>query len=522
MSIKPGGISEQARANIVLTMNTLAFAVCFACWMMNAVLITFLVINGYFDWDAGKIGILMATPVLTGSILRLPVGVLTDRFGGRIVYFVLMIVSAIALLLNSFANSYITFVLSGLGFGIAGASFAVGVAYTSTWFRKERQGTALGIFGTGNAGTAITLLFAPKLLQVFTSGGANPEGWRMLPRVYACALAVTAVAFWFLTWTRVAPQGAGLTLAQRLAPMKHLRVWRFGLYYFLLFGGFVALSNWLVPYYVNSYAFPIATAGLFATMFSLPTGLFRAVGGWLADRYGARSVLYLVLTVCCLCTFALFFPRMDITTPGVGILAKAPGKIVSMSGTEMVIENPKTQKRETYHIKPQPATTASAARGSGILPSSMSWQTWAGKAVDRAGSASTRPFQVGDTVKQRELLAAGTTAIHFEANVYVFTLIVFLMGISMGVGMAAVYKHIPTYFPADVGVVGGLVGVIGGLGGFFCPILFGYLLQATGIWTSCWMFLFALAVVCLVWMHIVVRRITVEASPATASLFETR
>jgi NNP family nitrate/nitrite transporter-like MFS transporter len=97
---------------------------------------------------------------------------------------------------------------------------------------------------------------------------------------------------------------------------------------------------------------------------------------------------------------------------------------------------------------------------------------------------------------------------YFQANVWIFAVIVFLAAASMGIGMAAVYKHIPEYFPNDVGVVGGLVGVIGGLGGFFCPILFGWLLQATGLWTTCWLFLGLLAIVCLVWMHIVILKMT--------------
>ncbi len=128
---------------------------------------------------------------------------------------------------------------------------------------------------------------------------------------------------------------------------------------------------------------------------------------------------------------------------------------------------------------------------------------------------------VGDEVKKKELLARGVTHIYFQANVWIFTGLVFVLGIMMGIGKAAVYKHIPDYFPREVGVVGGIVGVLGGLGGFVCPILFGYLLEFTGIWTTCWMFFTVLSAVCLGWMHIVIARMLREAAPQLMTNIET-
>ena len=118
--------------------------------------------------------------------------------------------------------------------------------------------------------------------------------------------------------------------------------------------------------------------------------------------------------------------------------------------------------------------------------------------------------QVGDEVKRRQLLAKGVTHIYFQANVWIFTGIVFVAGIMMGIGKAAVYRHITDYFPSDVGVAGGMVGVIGGLGGFICPVIFGYLLKGTGIWTTTWMFLALLAATSLVWMHFSIQRVRDE------------
>ncbi|MBK7874245.1 MAG: NarK/NasA family nitrate transporter [Planctomycetes bacterium] len=502
-------------------MNTLAFTICFAVWTMNGVLVTHLVTTGVFDWSALQIGVLMATPVLTGSLLRLPVGLLTDRYGGRPVYFVLMLLAALALVYNSRVDDFAGFFLAALGFGLSGASFAVGIVYTSVWFSKQRQGTALGVFGAGNAGSAITLLAAPSLLKGLTDGGADPEGWRTLPLIYAAALGATAVLFWYFTYPRMTPHGAEKTLRQRLSPLGSVRVWRFGAYYFLVFGAFVALSQWLVPYYVRFYEFPLAAAGVLAAIFSLPSGLIRALGGWLSDKFGARRIMYWVLGTCVAGCFLLIFPRMDVVSPGDGLSASADGRIESISDTQMVVRSALTGRATTYTIeatsqeRPSALATASSdLHNLRVLPERVSWKQWGQKIeIGTDGSETRRPFQVGDTVKKKELLARGRTQISFQANVYVFTLIVFVVGIAMGIGKAAVYKHIPDYFPEEVGVVGGLVGVIGGLGGFVCPILFGQLLDMTGLWTSCWMFLFLVSAGCLWWMHRVVERMLREKMP---------
>lgn len=513
-------MNDRGKALAVLWMNTLAFTVCFAVWMLNGVLITYLVSNGIYDWSPTQIGVLLATPVLTGSLFRLPVGILTDRYGGRIVFFVLMLVSAAALLYYAVADGFVAFFFAALGFGLSGASFSVGIAYTSVWFSRERQGTALGVFGAGNAGAAVTLLVAPHLIDRLTDGGADPDGWRTLPLVYAGSLLAMALLFWIFTHTRVTAHGAGKRISERLEPLKSARVWRFGAYYFLVFGGFVALSQWLVPYYVKFYELSLATAGFYAAIFSLPSGVIRAVGGWMSDRWGARRIMYWVLGTCTVGFLALIFPRMDVMSPGEGILASADGEVVKIEGDLMAVRSKGTGKEVSYRAALPTAEQertlmgSSASReGNMFLPKRSSWQTWANKVVHVGDGETRRPFQVGDAVKKNELLAAGRTHIFFQANVYVFTFIVFLIGIAMGIGKAAVYKHIPDYFPEDVGVVGGLVGVIGGLGGFFCPIIFGQLLGLTGLWTTCWMFLFVFSAVCLVWMHRVVERMLRDRAP---------
>lgn len=499
---------QLARAIRVLAMNTLAFTVCFAAWMMNGVLVTYLVDQHLYTWDKPQMGWLIGAPVLTGALLRLPLGMLTDRFGGRAVFTAVMLLSAVPLYLVSAADRYVEFLLAGLGFGACGATFAIGVAYTSVWFRKEQQGTALGVFGMGTAGAALTSFGAPLILAAVTDGGADPDGWRLLPKLYAAALLVTAVVFWLLSVPRK-PE-AKLTLRQRLAPLRCARVWRFGLYYYFLFGSFVALSQWLIPYYVNVYFLSIGAAGLLASAFSLPAGVLRAVGGWVSDCWGARTVMYGTLGSSLILLILLFPPRMEVQSPGQGVLAERAGVVTAVSPREVVIGQERhrlvqlteqADVRVHFGIEEDPGS-----QGVNLFPIASFWQ---------------EPLvQVGESVSKGQLLARGVTRVYFQANVWIFSAFVLLLGLMLGIGQAAVFKHVAVYFPGSVGVVGGLVGVIGGLGGFFGPILFGYLLKGTGIWTTCWMFLALVALSCLLWMHLVVRRMTRERAPDLACAIE--
>lgn len=482
-------MAEGKKANTVLALNTIAFTVCFACWMLNGVLVTFLVENGIFDWDTAQMGMLIGIPVLTGSLMRLPLGILTDKFGGRPVFTVLMLISAIPMYLLSHATSYHEYMLYSLGFGMIGASFAVGIAFSSIWFPKKHQGTALGIFGAGNAGAALTVMGAPILLRLLTHGGTHIENWRKLPVIYAVGLVVMAILFFVFTTNRKPEAATRKTIIQMLRPLKNMRVWRFGLYYFLVFGGFVALAQWLVPYYVNVYSMTIVTAGLLTAIFSFPSGVIRALGGVLSDKFGARNVMYFVLNTTAFCCFLLFFPKMSIESPGSGVMARKSGTVMAVSETGIRVDN------DFYPLKKKVQTKVDDSEVI-LFPRINSWQ-------------ETR-VEAGDKVNRRQLLARGITHIYFQANVWVFTIFVFIIGIAMGIGKAAVYKYIPEYFPDEVGVVGGIVGVVGGLGGFVCPIIFGYLLKSIGLWTTTWMFFFAVTMICIIWLNLVVRRISIK------------
>jgi NNP family nitrate/nitrite transporter-like MFS transporter len=483
----------------MLFFNTLAFTVCFAAWVFNGVMVTYLVENGVFKWGPAEIGWLLGIPVLTGSIFRLPIGVLTDKFGGKWVFGLLLMFCAIPMYLLGGANSFTSYALLSGGFGMAGTGFAVGIAYSSVWYPRKWQGTALGIFGAGNAGASITTFLAPTLLNYLTSNGANIEGWRRLPQIYAVVLLGMGILFLLFTRNK-RPTAQPESIAHLLSPLKSVRVWRFGLYYFLVFGCFVAFSQWLVPYFVSVYSVSLVSAGFLTSLFSLPSGVIRALGGWISDTWGARRVMYLVLGSSMVLGLLLSVPRMEITSPGKGIMALKNGTVTSVSETNIKVD------QTEYNLLARSGKFENADQRALILPTKDNWQT--------------PVVKVGETVKRKQLLARETTRIYFQANVTIYTILVILIGIVWGIGKAAVYKFIPEYFPNEVGVVGGTVGVIGGLGGFFCPIVFGYMLQGTGLWTSCWMLMFVLSVVCLWWLHSVVTRIVSRGAPHLAEDFE--
>lgn len=467
------------KSHRMLFFNTLAFTICFAVWTFNGVMVTFLVDNGIYNWSPIQIGWLLGIPILTGSIFRLPMGMLTDKYGGKWVFFSLLLFTAIPMYLFSYADSFTDFVLCSLGFGMAGTGFAVGIANSSVWYPKHWQGRALGIFGVGNAGAALTTLLAPTILGKLTGGNAL-DHWRMLPQIYAASLVIMAILFLIFTENKK-HSIQGRTMKELLRPLKDVRVWRYGLYYFLVFGFFVAISQWLVPYFVNVYSASLVTAGLLASIFSLPSGLIRAFGGWLSDKFGGKTVMYWVFVISIASAILLSIPRMEVFSPGKGVNAMKKGTVTFVSDTLIKVDNkdyPVLIKKET--------TEGLDDKGLMIFPTKLAWQV--------------PVVKVGDDIKKKQLLAKGVTKIYFQANLWIFAVLVFLIGIIWGIGKAGVYKLIPDYYPNEIGVVGGMVGVIGGLGGFFGPIIFGYLLEWTGLWTSCWIFSLILSVVCMVWL----------------------
>lgn len=193
--------SERWKRNSVLAMNTFGFTVMFAVWVVFAII--GLRIREELALGETEFAVLVALPVLTGSLLRLPVGMATDWWGGRPLFTGLLAFTAVPLLLLTVATAYWQYLVLGLFIGLAGTSFAVGIAYTSAWFPPRLQGTALGIFGAGNTGASLTKLLAPALMTVVPAGGIAfvPGGWRFVPFVYALAVLAAAAIYWSFTYT---------------------------------------------------------------------------------------------------------------------------------------------------------------------------------------------------------------------------------------------------------------------------------------------------------------------------------
>ncbi|GGS23078.1 MFS transporter [Deinococcus knuensis] len=274
-------------ARRVVTLATLGFTLMFAVWLMFG--IVGLPIRKELGLTDAQFTLLTAIPVLTGSLLRLPAGIWADRYGGKTVFLITTLLTAAFALALSYASSYTLLLTLALGVGLAGVSFAVGNAWIAQWVPTARQGLALGTFGAGNAGASLTKLLAPLIITLVPAGLLIPGGWHFVPFVFTLLLLVCAA----ITY-RLAPadhaQPSGRTLSDWLRPLARAQVWRFGLYYVVFFGAYVAYSLFLPKYYVDHYGIPLAQAGLLTALFIFPASLLRPVGGYLSDRFGPRAV----------------------------------------------------------------------------------------------------------------------------------------------------------------------------------------------------------------------------------------
>jgi NNP family nitrate/nitrite transporter-like MFS transporter len=300
---------DERRSNpAALGLALAAFAVCFFAWSMFGPLGPTL--QDQLGLSEFQLAFAVAIPVVLGSIMRIPVGILTDRFGGRIVFTALMAYSVIPLvLLALFHDSFGTVVVFGFLLGVTGASFAVGVPFVSRWYAAERQGFALGVYGMGMGGTVIAALTAPKIAKHWSL--ATPF-W-----IAAALMASMAVIFWMAA--RDAPRPATGTPPGRMSFIAPLRVfkrspraWALTLFYFLSFGGFVAMFLYLPKLLTGVHDLTKTDAGYRAAGFAFLAVLARPVGGWLSDRIGAERVLRtcFIGTTALACVLAVSYKHM--------------------------------------------------------------------------------------------------------------------------------------------------------------------------------------------------------------------
>lgn len=393
-----------------LLVATLAFAANFSVWVLFAVL--GIELKQQLNLTATEFGILLSTPILTGALLRLPIGILCEFVSPKKVFIWQMLLLLPPLCMMPYSTSFQDYIIIGLLIGIAGVSFTIGVRYVVDWFESKHQGAAMGVFGAGNAGAAITLVLAPILIAEF--------GSQYIGVFYAIGMVIILILFGFVAPST--PKHLAFKTKRswksNLMPLKQLRVWRFGLYYYFVFGSFLALTLWLPHYYVEAYQLNTSQAMALTLLYVASSSLVRAAGGWLADRYGAQAVNWGVFWVCLVCLFFLSYPP-----------------------TSMVIEG-----------------------------------------VER------------------------DVTIHIKVNVWLFTALIFAIGIAQGFGRASVYKAIYDIYPTHMGSVGGTVAMVGALGGCTLPLAFGLIVDWVGVYSACFMLLYGVLAVCMLLMYVANQR----------------
>lgn len=353
---------QDSSSKLQLTLGTGAFALCFAVFGTMSAMMP--ILSKQMHLSSVQKSIAVALPVLLGSLGRIPLGMLTDRFGGRSVFSVVMVLSIIPAFLMGTVHDYPHLIVYGLLIGIALASFSVGVGFVSGWYSAEKQGFALGVYGAGNIGQSLAAFGSPFIAA---AAGLRWGFWTF-------GILLTVWLLVFLLLARNAPRRATVkSFAEIIRPLHDNRSWELSLFYFLTFGGFVAMAIYLPIFLTEMFRLTPQDAGLRTAGFVALATLMRPVGGTLADKIGGRTILKWVF-------------------PAVAVMA-------------------------AFLACPMMSTFTIGALG---------------------------------------------------------------MAATIGLGNGAVFKLLPEYFPASVGSVTGLVGAAGGLGGFFPPLVLGFIKEETG------------------------------------------
>lgn len=371
--------SSSSSPRLQLALATGAFALCFAVFGSLSAMMP--ILSKQLHLTAVQKSVAVAFPVLLGSLGRIPLGVLTDRFGGRSVFAVVMALSIIPAFLMGGVHDYAHLLVYGFLIGVGLASFSVGVGFVSGWYSAERQGFALGVYGAGNIGQSLAAFGAPVI--------AAAAGFRWGFWAFGILLGVWLLIF--AVAARNAPRrGTPKKLIDTLRPLEDRRSWVLSLYYFLTFGGFVAMAIYLPIFLTEMFHLTPQDAGLRTAGFVVLATTMRPIGGILADKIGGRRILNWVF-------------------PFTGVMA-------------------------IFMACPLMAT-----------------------------------FTVG---------ALGVAA-------------------AIGLGNGAVFKLVPEYFPRSVGSVTGLVGAAGGLGGFFPPLVLGFVKEQMRTFVPGFLMLSAFCFLCL-------------------------
>lgn len=299
-------VSVSPAAWAALALATLAFTICFSVWGLLSPLAP--LFREQFGLSGAETGLLVAVPVVLGSLARIPLGLLADRFGGRVVFTALLFFLVGPLILAGLTWSFGTLLSAAFLLGIGGASFAIGVPFVSRWFPPARQGMALGIYGLGTIGTAISTWTSAPI--------AGALGWPYAFWVLVPAVIVMGCLMWVVGRDAPGPRPT-VTLLTRLAPLKRPMACVLSLFYFLTFGGFVAISVYLPTFLVDAFGLERGDAATRAAGFVVLATVMRPVGGALADRWGGAPVLNASFLAVALLPIVLAFQ------PGIALITVA-------------------------------------------------------------------------------------------------------------------------------------------------------------------------------------------------------
>ncbi len=407
------------RGSYNLLVSTLTFGWCFSIWTLYA----FAGLGWQSQWhlSATELSILLASPIFSGALMRLPAGFLIDRFCPKRIWQLALLMQTPPLWLLASAQSYVDHLMLGLWLGVAGVSFTVGSKIAIQNVHPNNAAISLGIFGIGNAGAIISLL----LISYHTTLGLT------MPLLYKSLAVLNLLVLLFFsmfsTKNSTSPSTQRIALKGHVEPAEknnpinlwtEPRIWRFSLYYYFVFGCFLALMLWLPHYYMSAYQLDSGSALAFTLFFVTTSSLVRGLGGWLSARYGGRNVSWSVFWICLVCLFFLSYPPTELTISGI-------------------------------------------------------------------------EHQVN---------------LRIEVGIWLFTALIFVIGIAQGLGRASVYSLLYQYYPKQFGQASGLVSAAGAVGGFTLPVLFGISQDLVGIYSACFMVLYGVLACCMMLMFLANRK----------------
>lgn len=306
---RPSQSVDQTSLMVALPLTLAAFFVAFACWTLFAVLGVQL--RHQFALSHLEFALLLAMPMLSGGLVAFPLGVATQRFGGRRVILACLLALMAALLLLSSVHSYTGFLVAGLGLGAAGGLFSAGLQYLVTYLPPSRAGLVLGVFGVGVSGAGFSYLIVPVVERAYS--------WQLAPLAYVLVLVVIALLLLVLTDPEPTDRSQRplVSLGVSLRFLARSRVWRLCLYFSFLFGGLVGLGLWLPDYLSTQFQLSLEDGARWSLLFALPVVLAQIAGGIGADRFGAVTLLRLVLLLCLVPLFLLSYPDTDLAIAGI-------------------------------------------------------------------------------------------------------------------------------------------------------------------------------------------------------------